>query len=209
MKFDKNDFQNIVLLTTAIALVVSMFSMLIDNNSLEFMTPLVLLLAIVLVSATSVVYMGLVIRRVKPKRYIYFSYALADKDLADRVILTLNQQFRSLSKYRFEILTGDSIPFGESIINTIQGNLLKADIIVVLVSPSYLKSKWCREEFINFTQEGKRVIPIVTESFSNLSELPIDLTDIKALSLRDCSTEKEFTESISRLAKDLIRQRRD
>ena len=151
----------------------------------------------------------LIIKRVNPKKYIYLSYTGQDKEIAEKVILVLSEQFKKLSKYRFEILTADSIPFGNDMYITMQENMSKSEIIIVIVSPSYLQSEWCLNEFTTISKDNKRIIPIVTETFSDLAKLPKDISNIKALSLINCKSEEDFSKIVSVLAKDLIKQRKD
>ncbi len=209
MKFNKNNIQIFSLLISALALMVTMLSILTQNSLLKYDNAFVLSLAIVLVTSTAFLYTLLIIKRVNPKKYIYLSYTGRDKEIAEKMILILNEQFKKLSKYRFEILTADSIPFGNDMYITMQENLAKSEIVIVIVSPSYLQSEWCINEFITISKDNKRIIPVVTEAFSDLTELPKDISNIKALSLINCKSEEDFSETMSTLAKDLIKQRKD
>lgn len=92
---------------------------------------------------------------------------------------------------------------------TMQENMSKSEIIIVIVSPSYLQSEWCLNEFTTISKDNKRIIPIVTETFSDLAKLPKDISNIKALSLINCKSEEDFSKIVSVLAKDLIKQRKD
>ena len=209
MKFNKNNIQIFSLLISALALMVTMLSILTQNSLLKYDNAFVLSLAIVLVTSTAFLYTLLIIKRVNPKKYIYLSYTGRDKEIAEKMILILNEQFKKLSKYRFEILTADSIPFGNDMYITMQENLAKSEIVIVIVSPSYLQSEWCINEFTTISKDNKRIIPVVTEAFSDLTELPKDISNIKALSLINCKSEEDFSETMSTLAKDLIKQRKD
>lgn len=209
MKFNKNNIQIFSLLISALALMVTMLSILTQNSLLKYDNAFVLSLAIVLVTSTAFLYILLIIKRVNPKKYIYLSYTGRDKEIAEKMILILNEQFKKLSKYRFEILTADSIPFGNDMYITMQENLAKSEIVIVIVSPSYLQSEWCINEFTTISKDNKRIIPVVTEAFSDLTELPKDISNIKALSLINCKSEEDFSETMSTLAKDLIKQRKD
>ena len=209
MKFNKNNIQIFSLLISALALMVTMLSILTQNSLLKNDNAFVLSLAIILVTSTAFLYTLLIIKRVNPKKYIYLSYTGRDKEIAEKMILILNEQFKKLSKYRFEILTADSIPFGNDMYITMQENLAKSEIVIVIVSPSYLQSEWCINEFITISKDNKRIIPVVTEAFSDLTELPKDISNIKALSLINCKSEEDFSETMSTLAKDLIKQRKD
>lgn len=209
MKFNKNNIQIFSLLISALALMVTMLSILTQNSLLKYDNAFVLSLAIVLVTSTAFLYTLLIIKRVNPKKYIYLSYTGRDKEIAEKMILILSEQFKKLSKYRFEILTADSIPFGNDMYITMQENLEKSEIVIVIVSPSYLQSEWCINEFTTISKDNKRIIPVVTEAFSDLAELPKDISNIRALSLINCKSEEDFSETMSTLAKDLIKQRKD
>lgn len=213
MKFNKNDVQILSLLISAFAIMLTMFLTLRKSSLLKLDNVFVLELAVVLVSIMVSSYTLLIIKRVNPKKYIYLSYATCnhqDKEIADKIILVLNEQFKKLSKYRFEIITEDSIPFGNDIDITMKENIAKSEIVIVIVSSAYLESEWCINEFTIFSNDNnKRIIPIVTESFSYLAKLPKDISNIKALSLIDCKLEGDFSKTISMLAKDLVKQRKD
>ena len=209
-KFNKNNIQIFSLLITAIAIMLTMLGTVIGGSFLknknDILTPL---LAALLVTLTFFVYALLTMKRINPKKYIYISYAGIDKEIAEKISLVLNNQFKTLSKYRFEILTADSVPFGNDMYITMQENLSKSDIAIVIVSSAYLRSDWCLKEFTTICEKNKRIIPIVIDSFRDLADLPKNISNIKALSLIDCKSEKDFADAISKLAKDLIKQRTD
>lgn len=209
MKLNKNNLQIFALLISAFSLMVTMLSILREDSLFHYDNMFVLTLAIVLVTLTTFIYSLLIIKRINPKKYIYLSYTRTDKEIAEKTSLVLSEQFKSLSKYRFEIITADSVPFGYDMNITIQENISKSDIVIIIVSPSYLKSEWCLKEFISIFKEDKRIIPIVTDAFSDLAKLPKDISNIKALSLINCKAEEDFSKVMSTLAKDLIKQRKD
>lgn len=209
MRFNKNNIQIFTLLISAVALMFTMLLILTQNSLFRYDNVVVLTLATVLVTLTSYIYTVLIIKRINPKKYIYLSYTGRDKEIAEKISFTLNEQFKRLSKYRFEIVTADSIPFGNDMYITMQENMLKSDIVMIVVSHSYLQSEWCQKEFITIINKDKRIIPIVTESFDDLEKLPRDISNIKALSLINCESEEDFLQTIAVLAKDLIKQRKD
>ena len=209
MKFNKNSFQIFTLLVSVVALMMTMIVFLFQNeNDVLIDSPIILILATTLVVVTGIVYSVLVIKRINPKKYIYLSYSSSDSETASIIASILEAEFLSLSKYRFEILTADSISYGDKMHDKMQENISKADIVIIIGSPAYLESRWCIEEFNSFSNLSKLIIPIVMHSFNDLHELPNDLSDIKALSLIDCS-EDEISQKINSLAKDLIKKRRD
>lgn len=209
MKFNKNDIQIFTLLISALALMLTMLSILTQNSVFQYDNILVLSLATILVTLTGFIYAILIIKRINPKKYIYLSYAGIDKEIAEKTAIILNEQFRILSKYRFEIITADTIPFGNDMYITMKDNMLKSDTVIIIISHAYLQSEWCLKEFTTISNEDKRIIPIVTESFDDLAKLPRDISNIKALSLIHCRSEEDFCKTMSVLAKDLIKQRKD
>ncbi len=209
MKFNKNNMQIFVLLTSALALMATMSSILTENSLFLYNDKFILSLAIVLVTLTCAVYSMLIFKRINPKKYIYLSYSYVDKEIAEKISHVLEEQFHRLSKYRFEIITADSIPFGNDMNATMRENMLKSDIVIIIVSSAYLQSEWCLKEFAAISNRDKKIIPVVTETFSDLAKLPKDISNIKALSLRNCTSEEDFSRAILKLAKDLIKQRKD
>lgn len=209
MKPDKSYLQTLTLLATALSLILALFTILFDTN--RFDTENIYLMAMLSIVAVciTVIYIMLIIRRVNPKQYIYVSYTSADKETVDCIVQMLDEELKRISKYRFEILTSDNIPFGSDIHKTMREYLEKANIVLVVVSENYLRSEWCNQEFVSFCNMDKKIIPIVTESYSHLSELPKNISNIKALSLRFCKTKTDFEDATKTLARDLVKQRRD
>ncbi len=56
--------------------------------------------------------------------------------------------------------------------------------------------------------KGKTIIPVVIDSFEDLSQLPVNLSSIKALSLIDVETDNKIKKQLSKLVVDLIKQRK-
>ena len=209
MKVNKNNVQITILLISAFGLMFTTFITLMENEMFERDSVITLFLATILVILTTFIYALLIINRVKPKKHIYLSYTKEDKEMAEKIISVLSDLFKKMSKYRFEFITGDSVPFGSNIYTTIKKNISEADIVIIIVSPSYIQSTWCREEFLTIFKDKNLIIPVVTEAFSDLTKLPQDISNIKALSLIGCKSEEDFSKAMSILAKDLIRRRND
>lgn len=202
--------QILTLIISALALMLTMLSILMQSSPLDtYENEFTLTLASTLVTITITAYASLSIKRITPKKYIYLSYSSNDKEIAEKTSSILSEQFKKLSKYRFEIISANSIPFGNDMYTTMQENMSKSDIVILIVSSSYLRSEWCRKEFESIYNNDKKIIPIVTESFSDLKKLPKDISNIKALSLMDCKLDDDFYNTMSILAKDLIKQRKD
>ncbi len=208
MKNNKN-LQIISLFATALSLIMALFTLVFDSNRFNTDNILIISLLSICTVMISLMYILLIARRVNPKQYIYISYTSADKETAQLITSTLEGELNKFSKYHYEILSADSIPYGSDIHKTVEEYLEKSTIIIVVVSENYLISSWCRSEFISTSKLNKKIIPIVVDSYQHLSELPKDISNIKALSLRECSSTDEFKRHITSLAKELVRQRQD
>ena len=212
MKYKRNIVQIISFvgaLATIISLIAALFTILFDSD--RFITNSIFLTMILILVAACiiVIYSFLLIQRINPTKYIFISSSYADKQIAESVQQILSEQFRRMSKYRFEILTFDTIPYGSNIQETARKYLEKADIIVVIVSENYMSSKSCNREFRTFWDLNKKVIPVVLGPFEDLSRLPVNISKIKALSLAECKSDEDFEHQLVHLTKDLIRQRQD
>lgn len=209
MKFNKNNLQLVTLMIATFSIVVTIFSTISNSEALLTDSTIILSLATGLTTILFASYALLLLRRINPKQYIYISYSRKDNDTALLISETLSKQLEKLSKYRFEIITADSISYGEDMYSTMQKNIEQSEIILILVSQSYIHSKWCINEFTSIMDMNKKIIPIVMESFEDLSQLPKDISNIKALSFIEASSGKKFEEQLLRLSKDLIRQRKN
>lgn len=209
MKFNKNNIENLILIISAVAIMIVMPGASSDKKNLQFDSSIVLILAIVLVIITAIIYVMLIVKRVNPKKNIYFSYALSDKEMAIKILEGLERQFKKLSKYHYEIIAADSISYGSDMQSAMRDNISKSELVIILVSPAYLQSEWCLKEFEEITNLNKHIIPIITESFADLKKLPNDISNIKALSLRNCKSQNDLDKAILKLARDLIKQRKE
>lgn len=206
--FNKDNLQIISLLVAAIAILITIFGVIFDPAPLEKSdNELILVLAATIICGISVTYTLMIIRRINPKKYIYISCSSQDKKVALSIAQTLHEHFEKLSKYRFEVRTADTVPFGDDMYTTMKEYVKKSDIIIIVVSNAYISSEWCKKEFTAIEENGKRIVPVVLESYNDLSRLPVDISNIKALSLSNCSTQEEFNKQLLLLAKDLVRQR--
>ncbi len=199
----------ISLLSAAAALIVGLFTIVFDNKRINTENTILMILLVSLATTVLTGYILLIIRRINPKQYIYISYTRADKELAEEIKDILENQLNKMSKYRFEVLTADSIPFGANMNSTLQEYISESNTVIVIVSEKYIMSDWCKTEFVKIVEEGKKCIPIVTDSYNDLSNLPKDISNIKALSLIDCSTREELERRLKTLSKDLIKTHRD
>lgn len=214
MKFNKNNLAIISLLVCAASLMATMISAFFAQSDINYKNNTELLIvATLLIGTTFCLYSLTIFNRVKPIKNIYVSYSFKDEEIAEKLISQLNDELTHLSKYRFNIISKKDVPYGEDLYKSISANVNKSDIYLIVVSSSYLQKESCRKEFeyifqrqINFKA---KIIPIILDSFDNLTQLSENLSNIKSLSLIECCTEEDFAQRITSLANDLIRQRKD
>lgn len=209
-KFNKNNFQIFSLLIAAIGIIVSLFAIISQEYIFATVDDSAVLFLITIMITLLTVYTAILVifQRVNPKKNIYISYSREQTEIVKNIVESMQEQFNKSSKYRFELLTADDVPYGCDMKETIKSYIEKSDIAIVIVSKRYINSDWCRGEFSNLISEGKMIIPIVTESFGDLSQLPVNISHIKALSLIDATSE-EIKDRLSRLVLELIKQRKD
>ena len=207
-KFNKNNFQIFSLLIAAIGIIVSLFAVISQEYIFATVDDSAVLFLITIMITLLTVYTAILVifQRVNPKKNIYISYSREQTEIVKNIVESMQEQFNKSSKYRFELLTADDVPYGCDMKETIKSYIEKSDIAIV--SKRYINSDWCRGEFSNLISEGKMIIPIVTESFGDLSQLPVNISHIKALSLID-ATDEEAKDRLSRLVLELIKQRKD
>lgn len=214
MKFNKNSVIVFALLLTALALMATMVSVLLVDVGFEnYEDSTTLILSVTLIAVTFCLYAFTILNRTKPIKYIYISYSFKDKSIATLVNTELDNQIKTLSKYRYRVLTENDVAFGEDLYSSIAHSISKSDIFIIIVSPEYLQTERCLNEFRTISQKTLnndiKIIPIVLRDFGDLAKLPKDLSSIKALSLIDCEDEKDISKQIKLLAEDLIKRRKD
>lgn len=201
---DRNSAEIFMLIVSAVALVITMQRMM-DGDSTVQQNSMTLSLAITLVGFTSIWQTLITIMRDLKKRscHVYVSYSHEDEKLVKRLLEVLERQLREYPRNHVKFVTDDSIPLGSDIESSVRENIEKSDTIIVVVSEAYSENDWCLREFEMIVSGKKKMIPIVTKSFEDLKKLPIDISNVKALLLSEGESEKEFSEAISMLAKNL------
>ena len=209
MKSYKNLLHTLALVAAALSLIIALFTILFDTEKFALSNTYLMIAMLVFAAFITEIYVILIIKRINPKQYIYVSSTQADSETVECIVQMLEEELKKASKYRFEILTPNSIPFGSDIQKTMSEYLEKSNIVFVIVSENYLMSERCNREFITISAMKKKIIPIVTESYSQLSQLSHNISNIKSLSISDCKTPEDFANKMHILALDLIKQRYD
>ncbi len=211
MKRKNNIQNNVVVFVTILAFAITLAGFIVSYMMKDKTVSTELILSI---TATTVgvavipllwTYSLLILKRVNPKKYVFFSYSKTEAELANEIKRNLETLLNENSKYRYEILIGDDIPLGIDMNAGIKELIEKSEIVILLVSDDYLSSKWCISEFKCFDFEKQKVIPIVHSHFEVLTKLPVDISNIKGLFLGTNYTSVDITELVKSLSKDLIK----
>lgn len=209
MKFNKNTNQIIALFATALSLILALFTIVFDANRFDTNNIYFLVLISLGTGIIMFAYVLLIVKRINPKQYIYISFADADKDLAKLIETKLEEQLNNKSKYRFEFLTPEKIPYGSNISDTVKEYLDRSNIVIAIVSKDYIESSYRNKEFSEILSMNKKIIPVVIDSYESIEKLPKDVRNIKSLLLDNRENTEDLDFKLSCLAKDLVRQRMD
>ena len=204
-----NNYLIIELLLAVVSLVFALFTVLFDSNKFNSANIYLMILMLIIISMVMFFYLLLIVKRINPKQYIYVSYSYDDRDTKELIVKELEEKLGRISKYRFEILTVDSIPYGADMQKTMQEYLQKSNITIIIVSQKYILNEWCNREFIEISGMNKKIIPIVIDTYEYLTELPKDISNIKALCICSDKLAENIGKQMDLLAKDLVRQRKD
>ena len=115
----------------------------------------------------------------EPRRQVFLSYAQADKDIADRVADALRRAGLRVWFDAWELAQGDSIA------DRIDQAVRSSDLLVVLLSPRSVESKWVQTELSaalarELKDRAITVIPALIEDCA----IPLSLADRVYLDLR-------------------------
>lgn len=212
LKKNHNSLFVISLTISAVAVSGAMIAVFLPRSTFDLEnSSIFLVLSLLLSLITLFSYIIMVFSRVKPTKNIFVSFSDKDRLYAERIKKELSEKFKTLSKYKYNIFTDEDIPYGVEINKYILSLIDKSSVFLIIVSTSYTESKNCRKE-LNYivnkqaNNNDVNVIPIVLDSYGDLSELGYNLNNIKSLSLIDCmDSEGEFKKRINFLATDLIK----
>src|SRR5690348_10677864 len=97
---------------------------------------------------------------------VLISYSQVDSDIADQIV-------RTLLKQKVEIIRDiRDVIWGESVELKVDKGFDEIAAVLVVISPTSLKSQWMPYEIGFVTGRGKRVIPFITDP---ALELPADI----------------------------------
>ncbi|MER6344541.1 tetratricopeptide repeat protein [Streptomyces sp. NPDC001595] len=134
------------------------------------------------------------------ERYdVFFSYAFADGQWP--VALAENLERLGLDVWfdRWELLPGQPIA------TRLQDGLARADTLVAVVSPRWVASQWCGEEFaaaMKASTDGRqRVIPVLWGDAPDAPDLPPFVLSRLYVDFRTVATAEQYTQRVDELAR--------
>lgn len=153
-------------------------------------------IAVLASGLSSIIMRQIQLKRIRAtKLTVFVSYCDKDKDSVSSFLSLLKRTSLRTMGETIHVMDANLIPYGESIENATKEYLNRSSLALVFVSDGYTKDKRCTKEFKTIIENEDRVIPVVLDTVENLSKLPRDLSDIKALSV---TTIKENQESDSK-----------
>ncbi|MFQ5638195.1 MAG: toll/interleukin-1 receptor domain-containing protein [bacterium] len=111
---------------------------------------------------------------------IFISYSSTDKNVAEQIASVLKG-------FKYNVFYAEwSISAGESIVNKINEGLAKNDILVILLSPESVNSRWVKKELDTalmrqLAGHQVQVVPVLITS----CEIPTELLSIKYVDLTE------------------------
>lgn len=127
------------------------------------------------------------------KPVVFISHSSKDKEFAVRLASELRA--RGLDIW----IDHEQIKFGESIPAAIESGLKKSSYVIVVISPAFLTSKWCRAEYEPLIKReiesgGIWVVPVLIED----CEVPLMLAPKRHVDLRGVAEMSENLDDLSR-----------
>jgi hypothetical protein len=109
---------------------------------------------------------------------VFISYAISDRDEAERLVSAL--QVNNVSGWldKADIAAGDSIP------SAVRAALKGSNVVVVLLSPSALRSQWVQFEIGAAEALGKKIVPVIVSGEHLEKEFPDILKNRKWIDAR-------------------------
>ena len=103
------------------------------------------------------------------------------------------------------MLSANTIPYGENIVDTICEYIAESDYAIILLSSNYTQSSFALKELSTAYQSGIPLIPVLLSS--QIENFPQELSALKTLVINDIHSKEDLNNQISLLAKDISRRR--
>ncbi|PAC33345.1 toll/interleukin-1 receptor domain-containing protein [Flectobacillus sp. BAB-3569] len=110
-----------------------------------------------------------ILRKKKPSSTVFIAYSYNDKEIADKIANLLND------KHVRVIKEDEEIEIGFDIQKQIKEIIKNVDIVIILLSKDYYKSKNLKKVIELSKSLQKRILPITTDN----SELPSNVANLK------------------------------
>ena len=125
---------------------------------------------------------------------VFLSYAREDSIQGHKLNAILSRQ------YSVNVFTTETLSAGEDWRSILREELSKCDVFVLLWSPNSIDSKWVLHELGAAWALDKTIVPVVTEP--NLStKFPVELRDVKFISIDDLENQETVNRILSRFDK--------
>lgn len=131
--------------------------------------------AVEFLSTPEVLYEDLLEQLNSFKPRIFISYSSLDKDFVDQ----LYDRLRVSGHHVW--LNTESIPKGEHWHDELIKGLAETDILILIISPDSIKSKWVQEEWKTFSNMQKTVLPILLRD----SKVPRKIKSLQMTNIKD------------------------
>ncbi len=108
------------------------------------------------------------------KLRVFISYSRSEAESAKRLKDRLEGQWMSVA------IDSSDLPFGEEWQEFLRYLITRSDVIVFLVSPDSIGSKWCQWELDQVRAHQKRLVPVVIDEVA-IENLPANISDLQLL----------------------------
>lgn len=127
--------------------------------------------------------------------HIFISYSQADRMFADRI-------FENLTAMGFNVwIDIEGIAGGQNWLEAIETAIKNADVVIVLMSPTSIESRWVIQEIHYALALDKRILPILISPI-NWSDIPLALAQYQFLDMSSDGSEANV-QNYARLVKAL------
>lgn len=204
----KNNYRSIMaLIISGISVVLAILILVFDYSKLvnAHKETILIVISVPLISLLLTLYISLVFKRITPKINIFISYSTKDQNFESQFSAILESNLSKFSKRRYQLLSIDTIPYGENIADTICEYIIESDYAIILLSSNYTQSSLTLKELSIAYQSGIPLIPVLLSP--QIENFPSELSNLKTLVINDINSTEDLNSQISLLAKDISRRR--
>lgn len=120
---------------------------------------------------------------------IFISFCSCDEELAKQVVKLLQLGVGMNKKSIFCTAIKEVLPTGEDYISVIRQSLKTCEMVIALITPEYLKSKFCMMELGAAWVEAPYLCPILS---SDVDYKDFESTPMKSIQMRKMDNDKDW-----------------